>query len=284
MMKIAFITDSGCGQNMNEMASKKVFSLPLQISYDNQNFFDLEQIKMSEVITLLKQNKVLKTSLPSLGLIDELFSNLKNQGYEHLVVVPISSGLSGTMNAFYLKAQEYNIKITCVEIYTTYKLQEYLITYLAENIKTEDDIQNIMPKVNECIESTNTFIIPNDLSHLKRSGRLSLPAMALANLLKIKPILQLNKQTQGKIDQFDKVRTFRRAIERCIENISSKNIDENYIFYIAHVDNFGDAIYAKESLEKNFPKNQIEIIPLTNVVSAHCGLNSIAIQYFRKIN
>lgn len=283
-MKIAFITDSGCGLSIDEMSKKQIFSLPLQISIEMQNFFDLEQIKMSQLIEYLKQNKTIKTSMPNLGLIDELFKNLKNQAYNHIIAVPISSGLSGTMNALYSKAKEYGIKINCIETYTTSKIQQYIVEYLAKNLK--DNIEKIdlfIENANKVVDTANTYILPKDLSQLKKSGRLTKTALMIANFLNIKPILKINKDTVGKIDSIDKVRTFKRAIEKTIDLIKQENINDKFIFYIAHVDNYGDALYVQDLLNKNFPDNKVEIIPLVNPVAAHCGLGAIAIQYFEEI-
>ena len=81
-MKTAFVTDSGTGKTIEDLAAKGIFSVPLQISYDNRNRNDLENITLSEVFDLIRQEKILATSLPSLGRITELFEQLKADGYE----------------------------------------------------------------------------------------------------------------------------------------------------------------------------------------------------------
>lgn len=284
-MKIAYVTDSGTGYSINEMAENKVFSLPLQLSYDDQNFFDLEQIKTGELISLLKQSKVIKTSLPNLGLTDELFRKLKEEQFEKIIAVPICSGLSGTMNSFYLKAQEYDISISCVDTHTTAEIQKYLINFFKDYINDDEGkINEAFEIANEVIDSANTLIVPNDLNHLKRGGRLSPAANMLANLLKIKPILKINKDTSGRIEAIDKVRTFSKALSTAIDIIINDINDQEYLIYIAHVDNYGDAATAKEKLEAQLTNAKINIIPLCNSVAAHCGLGTIAIQYFKKIS
>ena len=69
------------------------------------------------------------------------------------------------------------------------------------------DPAEIERRLVESAESGNTLLVPDDLMHLKRGGRLTPLAATLGSMLKIKPILQLNKGTEGKVDVLDKVRT-----------------------------------------------------------------------------
>ena len=129
-MKIAYVTDSGCGRSIDEMAKDQIFSLPLQIAIDNKNFFDIEQVSIGDVIKALKEDRELSSSLPALGLIDSLFKKLKEEGFEKVIAVPICKGLSGTMNALYMTGDEYDLPVSCIDTYVTAVVEEYLIKYL----------------------------------------------------------------------------------------------------------------------------------------------------------
>ena len=108
-MKIAFVTDSGTGKSVGELAQAEIYSVPLQVSCDNKNYQDLEELGIDEIYALMKDGKMLSTSLPSLGKIEELFQGLKQQGYDMIFAVPICSGLSGTINAMEMIAQQQGI-------------------------------------------------------------------------------------------------------------------------------------------------------------------------------
>ncbi len=282
-MKIAYITDSGTGLSIDEMAKKQIFSLPLQISVNGKNYFDLEQISVADVINNLKLDANMTTSLPSLGLIEDLFDKLKEEGFEKVIAVPICSGLSGTMNALYLAAQNHAMPITCIDTYVTAYVEEYCIEYLRKRI-TDENVEETQAirEVNEIIDSCDTLLIPTDLKHLSKSGRLTPIAYRIASLLNIKPILRISKETNGKIDVIDKVRTFKRALQKAL-NIMLERIDsEDYIIHIVHVDAYGDALTFKEAVAKAFPNNEITIDALCSPVAIHTGLGCIAIQYYKK--
>lgn len=283
-MKIAYITDSGTGLSIDEMAKKQIFSLPLQISVNGKNYFDLEQISVADVINNLKLDANMTTSLPSLGLIEDLFDKLKEEGFEKVIAVPICSGLSGTMNALYLAAQNHAMPITCIDTYVTAYVEEYCIEYLRKRI-TDENVEETqaIKEVNEIIDSCDTLLIPTDLKHLSKSGRLTPIAYRIASLLNIKSILRISKETNGKIDVIDKVRTFKRALQKAL-NIMLERIDsEDYIIHIVHVDAYGDALTFKEAVAKAFPNNEITIDALCSPVAIHTGLGCIAIQYYKKV-
>ena len=97
-MKIAFVTDTGTGQHPDYWKEKGIYCLPLQITCDGESKDEYVEITYPEVIQKLHEKKVLKTSLPSLGKIQDCFEELKNEGYDTIFAVPICRGLSGTLD------------------------------------------------------------------------------------------------------------------------------------------------------------------------------------------
>ena len=283
-MKIAYVTDSGCGRSIDEMAKDQIFSLPLQIAIDNKNFFDIEQVSIGDVIKALKEDRELSSSLPALGLIDSLFKKLKEEGFEKVIAVPICKGLSGTMNALYMTGDEYDLPVSCIDTYVTAVVEEYLIKYLKTAISDKGlNEKEALENAKRVVDSCNTLLIPANLKHLTKSGRLTTTAARIGDFFKIKPILKINKDTDGKIDVIDKVRTFPKALDKALAIMQNEITNDRYVIYIAHVDAYGDAEIFKDKVQKVLPDNEIHIIPLCSPVALHTGLGCIAIQYFERL-
>ena len=282
-MKTAYITDSGTGYSMDFMAKKGIFSLPLQIEINGKNYFDLEQITNNEVLECLGRDDKMSTSLPSLGLIDDLIKKIKEQGFDNIIAVPICNGLSGTINALNMTAHQYLIPIKCIDNYVTAELERYLIEFIKDSREHNVDDEAIFKTVDEIIDSANTILVPDSLAHLSKSGRLTPMAAGIGDFFNIKPILEINKRTNGRIDVSSKVRTFKKALTKANE-IMLKEIDTNnrYDIYIAHVDAYDKAVKFKANIETQFANADIHIIPLCSPVAIHTGLGCIAIQYFKK--
>ena len=134
------------------------------------------------------------------------------------------------------------------------------------------------------IASCNTLLVPYDLDHLKRGGRLTPLAAALAGLLKIKPILQINKSTSGRIDVKEKVRTFSRAMNHLLDIMKEDGVNEHYHVTFAHVDDEQTAEEYRQKALQLFPGITSQTWQLCNVVSVHTGLKCQAVQYFKMVD
>ena len=280
-MKTAFVTDSGTGETIEQLSKDGVYSVPLQVSYDHLNFNDVLDITIDEVYEKMREGKMLSTSLPSLGKIEELFSSLKNQGYERIFAVPICSGLSGTINAMEMTAKELGLMFEYVDCHVTAVVQGYLIRLakrLYEEGKSMEMIKEACAKV---IHTTDTLLLPDDLMHLKRGGRLTPLAATLGGLLKIKPVLAINEQTKGKIDVAGKVRTMTRAMDTVIERMKQAGVDAGFSITVAHADAPEQAEVYKKKIEAAIQGAQVNVIKLVSVVGVHTGRGCQALQYFK---
>lgn len=280
-MKTAFVTDSGTGETIEQLSKDGVYSVPLQVSYDHLNFNDALDITIDEVYEKMREGKMLSTSLPSLGKIEELFSSLKNQGYERIFAVPICSGLSGTINAMEMTAKELGLMFEYVDCHVTAVVQGYLIRLakrLYEEGKSMEMIKEACAKV---IHTTDTLLLPDDLMHLKRGGRLTPLAATLGGLLKIKPVLAINEQTKGKIDVAGKVRTMTKAMDTVIERMKQAGVDAGFSITVAHADAPEQAEVYKKKIEAAIQGAQVNVIKLVSVVGVHTGRGCQALQYFK---
>lgn len=282
-MKVAFITDNGTGKSIHEYQKEGIISLPLQITIEDKTYQDMENLNRNDCIRLMKEGKVLTTSQPSPGLIEECFESLKEQGVKLIVAVPICNGLSGTISTMTAIANSLDMKIICIDTYVTAVVQDYLITQIKKWYEEGKSHLEIQIKVDEIINSTNTLIVPETLDQLIRGGRITPLAARLGKLLKIIPVLQINKKTSGKVDTLLKVRTFRKALSSTIDEIAKDNPNEKTLITIAHVANVDEAMNMYHQMSQRFPTAKIEVIELPNAIAVHTGLGCIAIQYFQTL-
>lgn len=282
-MKIAFVTDSGTGKTIDELQKVGIFSVPLQVSYDQKNYQDLEELGIDEAYKLMRMGKMLSTSLPALGKIETLFTNLKKDGYDMIFAVPICSGLSGTLQAMQISAETIGIAFDYVDCFVTAVVQEYMIRLAKHLYEKGNDIAHIKHILERVVDTADTILLPNDLQHMKRGGRLTPLAATLGGLLKIKPILKIDKETNGKVDVVDKVRTMHKAMDVVIARMKKAHVDKDYMITVAHADDVEEANYYMEKVKEAFPDARHQVITLVSVVGVHTGIGCQAIQYFKMI-
>ena len=104
MSKIAVLIDSGTDVPQEYVDKYGMYLLPLTIMYGDKVYHDRIDISSEEVLERL-ENEIPTTSLPSIGDTHELIEKIYNDGFRELIVVTISSGLSGTFIMLSIAAQ-----------------------------------------------------------------------------------------------------------------------------------------------------------------------------------
>lgn len=282
-MKIAIVTDSGSGLTKQEATQKGIFYLPLQIVIKDNMYLDGENINVEEIYEYLRQGDMPTTSMPPMGLMEELFRKLKKDGYEEIIAVPLTSGLSSTSSIMQAVAKECDMKMHVIETYTTCNVQKYLSECAIQLVNQGHTSEEIIHRLEASAADSETLIIPDDLQHLKRGGRLTPLAAALGGLLKIKPILRLDGSSSGKIDVFDKVRTMSKAQNKAVMTFKEKALDDSYTLTVLHSGSPVEGEKLKNLMEETFPGLDLYFGLIGAVISAHTGLGCLGIQYIKKV-
>lgn len=283
-MKIAVVTDSGSGITKQEAQEVGLFYLPLQIIIDGHMHLDGVDIHVEEIYDALRNGAMPTTSMPPMGLMEGMMQDLKRDGYEAVIAITLTAGLSSTAHILQASAKENDIAFYSIECYTTCNIEAYLAKSAQKLVVQGIDADEIVERLHQSIASSNTLIIPNDLQHLKRGGRLTPLAAALGGLLKIKPILQLNKESGGKVDVFDKVRTMSKAQGKAIQTFQQANLDNTYALTVLHSGAPQEAAKLKDLMVETFPAiTDLTFGLIGAVISAHTGLGCLGIQYIKKV-
>ncbi len=280
MSKIAVMTDSGSGLSQQEAQEKGIYLMPLLVLIDGKSYNDGLDISTMDVYQALQDKKYPKTSTPLYMTIENLIRKIKADGFDTIIATPLSAGLSSTHQSIRLAGEEVGIDIVFVDIFSTCMIQKHL-SILAQKLVSEGKTKTqIVEILNRSIKNANTLILPNDLDHLKVGGRLTPLAASLAEMFKIRPILQLNVATKGKIDVFAKVRTERKALEEAIETLNASFKGKSCTIYIIH----SHAIQRTELtrtllIEKGYDAASIFINDIAAVIASHTGLDCLGIQF-----
>jgi DegV family protein with EDD domain len=283
MKKIAIITDSGSGLNEFQAKQWGIYLLPLQVSIEDKVYRDGVELSTEDVYEALREGKYPKTSSPIGHDVQNLFNRLKDESVEIIISISISSGLSGTQQMLKLYAETYQFKFHQIETFSTCMIQQHIAIKVKQWINEGKEVDDIMYRVNVLAQSSNTLILPSDLNHLKNGGRLTPLAASLASMLKIRPVLHLNAQTQGKIDVLGKIRTDRKALEFAIDTLAHTYELDQTIIHIIHSDDSERAVLAQNLLvQKGYQVSNISISAISAVIASHTGLSCLGLQFIPK--
>ncbi|MFR5727273.1 MAG: DegV family protein, partial [Clostridium sp.] len=139
----------------------------------------------------------------------------------------------------------------------------------------------ILEWLKEAAQKTESFLIPQDFSFLKRGGRLTPVAAALGSVLKLKPVMKLTEDGT-RIDNFFVKRTMSAAVKGIMEYMKQKDIGQNHILYIVHAAAKKEAENIRTMFETAFAGLEIHILELSPVFVAQGGPKCVAIQYIHR--
>ena len=281
-MKIAVVTDSGSNIYHQNIQMEGLFKIPLQITDDNNAYLEGENITIDETYQLLQEKRPLKTSLPPIGRIEELFEELK-KNYDLIFAVPICSGLSGTLSAMVMAAKMVDVPFDYIDCYSTASNELHLAISARKMFDEGMNVDEVKVILEEAAANSVTFVIADDLPHLARNGRVTPFAATIGGLLKIKPVMIVNKESNGRIDVYEKARTMSRAWDVVIEYFKEKGVDENYLICVAHVWSQSECEKFYERIKSNFPTTEMFMVPLISTVGVNTGLGCVACQYIKKV-
>lgn len=275
--KIAILVDSGVDIPAKLVKEYNLYVAPLKIVYKANDYSDGVDITAEEVYSRL-DTEIPTTSLPSGSQIQEIFQQIKSDGYEKVLAVTISSGLSGTYNAIRMLAEQQDIlDIFVLDTKNIAISSGFNAIQAAEYIKEGMDWNTLTKTVSENIANSKIFICLSTLEYLQKGGRIGLVASILGSTLSLKPIISCNEggiyYTAAKI--IGRRRSLNKALELAIDFIGDA---EKYNLGVVHGAAEKDANRIKEILISRLPNSSIfaegQISPALGV---HTGPGTIGI-------
>ncbi|QNQ82285.1 DegV family protein [Lactobacillus sp. PV012] len=287
-MKIGVLTDSSAYLTPQQCADNGIKVIPIPIIWNKQVYHDMVNIGFHEFYEKLATASTLpSTSQPSIGDIQKYVDSYVEAGYTDLIIVTISSGLSGFYdNVLSIAKTEKRINIHPFDSKITCAGQANAALLAGKLVKKGADIDLIMHDLEDLRNTTDVRFVVDNLQHLKRTGRLSNAASFVGSLLRITPILSMDVQDKGKISAISKERKYQRAYNRIQQDFTKLITDLPYPVQLTifHADDIERETAWLEDYEEKFPQVEINSSIIGPVVGTHVGQHTIAMIWSRNIN
>ena len=121
----------------------------------------------------------------------------------------------------------------------------------------------------------------DDLSHLKRGGRISATTAVVGTMLQIKPIIHVNDE--GKLISVGKARGRKAALQVLVDKM--KELGEgfdNHTVFITHGDCLEDGLMLKEMVLQQTDAKEVFVGNLGAVIGSHAGPGTLALFFLGK--
>ena len=215
--KIALLTDS-CADLSPRMAEEnRIHVVPLRIRCADGEYRDGVEISAADVYRRLRAGELPKTSLPTGEDIESLFDSLAARGYDGVIAVMLSGGLSGTYNLTRLMAQERkDMDIRVFDSASGSLGVGIIMLQLAEDLRAGASWRELTRKrVPQLIANTHPFFSVDTLEYLQKGGRVGKITAMAGTMLQIKPVLGF--APDGQLQSAAKARGRRQVQDKLID-------------------------------------------------------------------
>lgn len=285
-MKIAVVTDSTSYLPEELIQKYDIRVVPIPFILNEKTYEEGVDITTEEFYSLLAQSPELpSTSQPPLGEMISLYEDLRDEGYEAVISIHLAATISGLVgNLQNIASQIEGIKVIPYDSGITVRLMGELAVAAAQDAAKGMDIDSIIAHLDELRSTVDEYFLVDDLQNLVKGGRLSNASAFIGTMLKIKPILTFDDDT-NKIVAFDKVRSMKRAKKR-VESLFIEQLEKTDYpvhLFVIHANNEKAANEWRDSLQEQFPNLRISVTYFGPVIGCHLGEKAMALGWMRDI-
>ena len=279
--KIMVDTSSDLPQAFMEEHDIATIPIPFNIDGIQHSGGRWQEITDKEFYDALHNGSLAGTALTNPETFEQEFTKYAERG-EGLLVLLLSSGLSGTFQNSRIALDEIKIKYPDCDIHTVDSINAAggggLVAYLtvkkrAEGLSAGETAAWLEDYKNRCI----SLFTVDDLMFLHRGGRLSKLSAVAGSIIGIKPLL--NVAPDGTLKLKDKVRGRKGALEKLVSQMKrSLNPDtELDTVIISHTDCLSDAEYLAEMVKSAVKVREVFVEMMGPVIGAHVGPGTVAL-------
>ena len=185
-MKIAIATDTNSSMTQKQADEHGIYLLPMPVIIDGETYLEGLNIDNAQLYNAMKEHRDISSSQPSPGQLIEFWENILKDGYDQIVYIPMSSGLSNSCHNAIQFSMDYDGEIQVVDNHRISLTQEASVLsalLLAQQGLTAEEIKNYLE---ERAYQASIYITVRFYGILKKGGRVTPAAAAFASVLNLK--------------------------------------------------------------------------------------------------
>lgn len=282
-MKTAIMTDTNSGITKDIAKELGIYVIPMPVIIDEETYYENDTITEDEFFCALSSDRHITTSQPSPGDVMDLWDQILGEGYDELVYIPMSSGLSNSCAAALGYSQEYDGKVEVIDNHRISITMYQSVLHARDMALQGASAKEIKTVLEDDAYNSSIYLAVNTLEYLKKGGRITPAAALIGSVLSIKPILTIQGE---KLDSYAKTRgSMKKAEAKMLSAVQSDiekrftNLDKTKL----HIGAAGAGLTVEQQnewvnlLRSKFPAADIFYSPLSASVSVHTGPGAVGI-------
>lgn len=278
MSKVKIVSDSSCDLSAELIEKYGIGIIPMNVTLEGKSYRDGIDLVPDDIYARYK----VSGSLPKTAAINpeqyrDEFNKYLEEGYD-IVYISISSEFSSNYQNSVIAASDFD-NIYCVDSKNLSTGFGHIVLLGAEMEQEGLEAAVIAERLNSIVPNVRSSFILDKLEFLHKGGRCSSVAALGANLLKLKPCIEVvdgkmvvGKKYRGKLDAVLKQYTNDK-----LSDIS--NINKHRIF-VTHSGISQDIIdMVVNTVKSKLDFEEIVITRAGCTISSHCGPNTLGVLF-----
>ena len=282
--KIILSTDSSCDLGNDLKNRYDVHYTRFHISLDDRSYIDGVNLSSNDIFSTYQQKRCLpKTAAISVSEYYEHFKRWTDQGFE-VLHINLSSAVSSTYHNCCLAASELNGVYTVDSKNLTIGMG-MLVIEAAKRIEQGLSAKEIQAEIRALADKVQTSFVLDSLEFLCAGGRCSALAAMGANILKLKPCIEVDNST----GTMSLVKKYRGPIDKVLlqfvdEKLSNAaaTIDTERIFIPSTMQSPELVEAVRDRISSLNLFKEIHVVEASCAISAHCGPNTLGLVFLQK--
>jgi DegV family protein with EDD domain len=280
---IVLCADSTCDLSPELIEKYHVHVLPMHVNLGDNTYADGVDLQPDDIYAVYREQKILPTtSATNMEEYKEFVQPFIDAGND-VVYVNLGSGISTTHNSCRLAAEE-TPGLYVIDSGNLSTGMGHVVIAAAERIAAGLPVEQVVEETRALTKRVEASFVLDTLEFLHKGGRCSALAMLGANMLKLKPCIEVNNadSTMGV------GKKYRGSLDKCLQEYVADrlkdrtDIDTARIF-ITHSGISEERIQlVRDTINQYMHFDEILITRAGCTISAHCGPNTLGILFVRK--
>ncbi|MBQ8236776.1 MAG: DegV family protein [Oscillospiraceae bacterium] len=279
-MKIKILSDSTCDLSPALLAENDITLTPLTVVKDGEQFKDGVTITPADIFSHVSNGgELCSTSANSIGEYEDVFSQYTD--YDGVILVTIGSSFSSCYQNACVAASDYpNVRVIDSQNLSTG--QGLVVLKACALAKTATDLDALADELRSYTTRVEASFLVDKLNYLVKGGRCSAAAALGANLLNLKPCIEVR---DGKMTV---VKKYRGNYAKCLANYvkerlsDREDLDRSTLFITQTVVSAECDSAVKAAVAQYGQFDKIYETKAGCTVSCHCGPGTLGILFVRK--
>lgn len=280
-MNIKITSDSTCDLPRELLEQNHIDLVPLIVMKEDQEYLDNVTITPSEIFRhVANGGSLCTTAARSVAVYQELFRKYADSCDGH-IHISLGSGFSSSYQNAFIAAQDFpNVRV--VDSRNLSCGQGLTVLKALELSRTMENLDDMVAALNEYAEKVETSFVLDRLDYMVKGGRCSTVAALGANLLNLKPCLEVK---DGKLTVVKKYRgSFAKCIAAyCKDRLEGREDVERSTGWLLYTQVEDEIVaQARKDMAAFVQPGPFGENVAGCTISCHCGPNTLGVLFARK--